>query len=108
VYLEGGLQRALNPIVFHRAAPDEPAFDGPAPMGHAEATPGAGRDAVLDPFSVYQKGEALLRGQLKALSAWHLVNIIEAYRLSDKPAVVLNRLPPSTLIDIIVSTVASR
>ena len=40
------------------------------------------RKAVLDPFSVYQKGEALLRRQLSALAGWHLVNIIRKYELS--------------------------
>jgi len=31
-----------------------------------------------DPFSVYEKGEVILRQQLSALSSWHLVNIILA------------------------------
>ena len=38
---------------------------------------------MLNPFSVYEKGEPLLRKQLGALSAWHLVNIVLAYELSD-------------------------
>lgn len=31
VYLEGALDRALNPPVRHAPAPAEPRFDGPAP-----------------------------------------------------------------------------
>ena len=61
--------------------------------------------AVLDPFSVYDKSETLLLQELGALSAWHLVNIIRAYRLSAKPDTTLNRLPASALIEMIVLSV---
>ena len=61
---------------------------------------------MLNPFQVYERGEAPLRRQLAALSAWHLVNIINVYRLSDEPQAVLNRLPAAALIDLIVSGVA--
>jgi hypothetical protein len=60
---------------------------------------------VLDPFSVYEKGEALLRRQLAALSAWHLVNIIIDYELSDEPVATLNVTPAPVLIDTIVRRV---
>ena len=64
-------------------------------------------EAVLDPFSVRQKGgDALLRRQLAALSSWHLVNIIVAYDLSNRHEAVLAALPGSALIDIIVEGVA--
>jgi hypothetical protein len=62
----------------------------------------------MDPFSVYGKGEALLRQELGAMEAWHLVNIIIAYRLSDDPVSTLNRLPASSLIEIIVGAVRER
>jgi len=102
VYLEGALRRALNPVVHHVAAPAKPIFDRPAPdMKTTVEVPAATRDAVLDPFSVYEKGEMLLRKELSALSAWHLVNIIEAYALSAEPHAVLNRLPASSLAEII-------
>jgi hypothetical protein len=78
VYLEGALERALE---LMREA------------------------AALDPFLAYDKGEASLRKELGALSTWHLVNIIVAYRLSDEPAAVLNRLPALMLIDLIVMDV---
>jgi hypothetical protein len=61
---------------------------------------------------VYEKGEALLRRQLAALSAWHLVNIIVDYELSEMPVDELNTMPAAALIDVIVggvkSTLASR
>lgn len=102
VYLEGALHRALNPLVRKPAPPPrEPAFDGPAPeLG----TPAPGTDAVLNPFSVYQKGEALLRRQLSAFSSWHLVNIVRAYGIHvDSPqGHDPNALPASVLIEAIV------
>jgi hypothetical protein len=63
---------------------------------------------VLNPFSVYRKGESLLRNQLSALSAWHLVNIIEAYGLSDRRRADLDVTPESVLVDLIVSGVQKR
>lgn len=107
VYLEGALRRALaDPMPGAAAPPPEPSiFDGPAPHGAPVMN---ASDSVLDPFSVYQKGEALLRRQLGALSAWHLVNIVTAYDLSAEPAAALNRRAARDLIDIIVSAVASQ
>jgi hypothetical protein len=99
VYLEGALQRALRPLVLRRPPqPKPPAFEEPAPEP-AVAPPAT--EAVLNPFSVYRKGEALLRRQLSALSAWHLVNIVRAYRLSTDER-DLNQLPPSALVELIV------
>jgi hypothetical protein len=105
VYLEGALDRALP-------KPPKPA---PPPMSPpAFASPGRpsvavpAEDAVtsvLNPFSVYQKGEAMLRRQLGALSAWHLVNIILDYKLSDDSRALLSRVPASKLIDTIVNGV---
>lgn len=88
----------------HVPASPQPVFDEPAPaVGKTVEAPVT--DAVLDPFSVYRKGEVVLRQQLGALEAWHLVNIIIAYRLSDDPVSALNRLPASSLIEIIVGAV---
>ena len=104
VYLEGALDRALNPLVRSAPAPlPPPAFDGPAPaMADAQAPAAA---SVLNPFSVYRKGEALLRDQLGALSSWHLVNIIHAYELSDMTADQLNEMTSVELIELIVASV---
>ena len=106
IYLEGALRRALNPPIRRAPAAAEPLFDGPAARRHGLALHvRSAADAVLDPFSVFEKGEVLLRKELGALSPWHLVNIIRAYRLSDEPIDVLNRLPGIALAEIIVEGV---
>jgi len=108
VYLEGALRRALNPLVRRSVEPDVPAFHEPAPpLSQATVGRATGQDAVLNPFAVYERGEAPLRRQLGALSAWHLVNIVQAYGLSDTPAATLNHLPAADLIEIIVAAVAA-
>lgn len=106
VYLEGALGRALNPLVkAPPAAAALPVFDGPAP-DMVQAPPVT--ESILNPFSVYRKGEALLRSQLSALSAWHLVNIIRAYALSDEDPAVLGLRPASTLAETIIAAVRLR
>ena len=69
-----------------------------APSAHA----GAASASVLDPFSVYEKGEPLLRKQLGALSAWHLVNIARDYGLTALDAATLTRMPAAELVELIV------
>ena len=103
VYLEGALRRALEGPVRVPVTPSEsPAFsDSERSVVMAAAADSSPR-AVLDPFSVFQKGETLLRRQLTALSARHLVNIIIEYELSAEPAAGLNQLPHRALMDIIV------
>jgi hypothetical protein len=104
VYLEGALRRALAKPTAVPAVPPQPAiFDGPARP--ASVPVDSGTVAVLDPFSVYEKGEALLRKQLAALATWHLVNIAVSYELSDNSAAALNALPAASLIEIIVDGV---
>lgn len=102
VYLEGSLRRALEPPVGVPSIPPQPSlFERPAPSTEPTSvvfTP----TSVLDPFSVYEKGEALLRRQLSALSAWHLVNILREYQLTDLPVETLNRMPGTELIEMIV------
>ena len=108
VYLEGALQRTLKPVIVRAPATHAaPAFDGPRSNGHRDGGPAPEADAVLNPFSVYDKGEALLRSELTALAPWHLVNIIDAYRLSDNSPAELNRLRTAELIEIIIAGVAS-
>jgi len=63
---------------------------------------------VLNPFSVYRKGEVLLRRQLMAFEAWHLVNIVTAYELSDLTTDELNTMPAPELIEIICVAVRDR
>jgi hypothetical protein len=107
VYLEGALVRALTKPANVTPLPTPPAvFSGPAPSpGIAVESAQSAQPAVLNPFSVYEKGEPLLRRQLGALSAWHLVNIVLAYELSDQDATALNRLPAPALVEIIVAGV---
>lgn len=106
VYLEGALERALKPLELPSPPPiAPPVFDEPAPR-FAPAAPM--NDGVLNPFSVYRKGEALLRSQLGALSPWHLVNIVRAYDLSELDETVLNQTPASVLIELIVTAVRSQ
>lgn len=103
VYLEGALARALRPAATPQSREEvTPAFDGPLPP----ATPQKGRgESVLNPFSVYRKGEDVLRRQLGALAAWHLVNIAEAYELSSLSRERLDGLTASALTELIVSAV---
>ena len=104
VYLDGALHRALRPAP-KLATPERremPFFDGPAPSDEPARTSGV---SVLNPFSVYRKGESVLRRQLGALSAWHLVNIIDTYALSEESLTRLNASPPEVLIEIIIDGV---
>jgi hypothetical protein len=104
VYLEGALRRALDKPLVVTTLPAQPAlFSGPAPSPVVSVE--SGTSSVLNPFSVYEKGEPLLRKQLGALSAWHLVNIVLDYKLSDQGAAALNRLPALALVEIIVAGV---
>ena len=102
VYLEGALRRALKPLI-RPVAPDVPAplFDGPAPV----STSAPAAESVLDPFSVYRKGEGLLRRQLSALAGWHLVNIIRRYELSDEDSANLSAQEPARLVELIIDSV---
>jgi len=105
VYLEGALRRALRPVARPIATPLEPPhFDEPA---QPFVVAGGATEAVLDPFSVYQKGEALLRRQLSALAGWHLVNIIRKYDLSDVDPAVLGGRAPAELVETIITGVRS-
>ena len=105
VYLQGALERARKPLVLPTPRPiAPPAHDGPAP--DIVRIPPV--DSILNPFSVYRKGEALLRKQLGALSVWHLVNIIRAHELSALGLHELNGLSGPELIDLIVTGVRSR
>jgi len=108
VYLEGALKRALSPPKAPVPPPDKPAFDGPAPHRSNGHVPEPRTPAILDPFSVYEKGESLLRKQLAALSSWHLLNIIAEYELSDADRSSLARQPQASLIELIVDGVRAR
>jgi len=84
-YLEGALQRALNPVQVaeKRVVDATPSFDEPAPLRVSrEAAP----NAVLNPFDVYAQGEDILAGQLAAMSAARLREIAVAYGFASRDA----------------------
>ena len=87
VYLEGALARAIDSEIprVRVVEPITPAFAAPAPPPRTIAVeaPPTPVTAVLDPFSVYAKGEEVLRQELSALRAWHLRNILRAYALEE-------------------------
>jgi hypothetical protein len=106
IFLEGALDRALNPLIREKRQPvPSPVHDGPAPDFIMSRPAG---ESILNPFSVYRKGEALLRNQLLAFSAWHLVNIIRAYDLSPVDPAVLGQMAPAALVETIVTAVRAR
>ena len=109
IYLKGALERTLTPPMTAVQPPVVPAvYDEPAP---SQVTPTAAtREAepVLDPFSVYAKGEDLLRRQLGALSRRHLVAIVIAYELADQSRVDLDGLTVAQLIELIADGVRWR
>jgi hypothetical protein len=108
VYLEGALNRALNPPALPSIPSlGTPVFDGPADARGKETNEPT-RESVLNPFSAYRKGESMLRSQLGALSGWHLINIIEAYGLSDQRTADLEATPETVLTEMIVSAVQKR
>jgi hypothetical protein len=106
VYLEGALERALHPLakpaLRERPNPRFQAPSEPAPDFVVDQPPA---ESILNPFSVYRKGEMLLRRQLGALSVWHLVNIVRAHGLSDRSSAALNAMQADELIDTIVEGV---
>jgi hypothetical protein len=106
VYLEGALKRTLRPFTPRPPGPAaKPVFDRPAAsIASTASTP----ESVLNPFSAYRKGEALLRQQLGALSAWHLVNIVRHYGLSELPVHQLESMDTAQLADVIVASVRAQ
>ena len=104
VFLEGCLTRTLKQPFRKVVQPTpRPHFDGPAAAFVTEELPAV--ESVLDPFSVYRKGESLLRRQLSALAGWHLVNIIRRYGLSRETPARLNAQEPSELVEMIIDAV---
>ena len=105
IYLEGALRRArAKPVAVPVAEAPPPIFEEPKP-GLSSAAVGVAPSSILNPFSLYEKGETLLRQELSAMSTWHLVNIILDYELSGEPVEALNRQSSTALINLIVSAV---
>jgi hypothetical protein len=108
IYLEGALARALASPLQAAPAPvlETPVYDGPAPM-MAAAAESPVVAPVLDPFSVYAKGESLLLQQLQALSPRHLRQIVRGYQLATDD-VDLEVLGERELIALIMAGVRTR
>jgi hypothetical protein len=108
IYLEGALARALGRTGGRTGGAARSRNRSTASAADRHAAAPARRAAVLDPFSVYEKGESVLRAELSALASWHLVNIITAYQFADEAEATLNALPAAALIDVIVAGVKSQ
>jgi hypothetical protein len=102
-YLEGALARTTTKVKVAVRDLPEPYFDAPDTAIAVDPEP-ADVTAILDPFSVGDKGEEMLRRQLGALRDWHLRNIVRAYELAD-PSLDLEALTAPELIDLIVAAV---
>lgn len=82
VFLEGALQRALNPLTVRVRVPEVAVSNAPAPRLHKAPAGPARPEAVLDPFDIGGRSLDLLRQQLGALNRPRLLNIIDAYDLN--------------------------
>ena len=109
IYLKGALERTLTPPLTVVEQPVVPSvYDEPAPTQVSTTVPAREAEPVLDPFSVYAKGEDLLRRQLAALSRRHLIAIIVAYELADQSRIDLDALTVPELIELIAEGVRWR
>ncbi|HTM03021.1 MAG TPA: hypothetical protein VL173_05935 [Vicinamibacterales bacterium] len=84
VFLEGALNRALNPLTVRVKIPEVSASDFPAPRMHAAMVSPPRPEAVLDPFEIGERSLDVLRQELRALNRPRLLNIIAAYDLNPK------------------------
>lgn len=109
IYLEGALRRALEPMqVVDRVVDVEPVYDAPAPdrpIVSVSGTRNTRARPVLNPFEVYQQGEDILRGQLAALDAPRLRDIVRGYSLTAGDTTDLLRVSEAELSDRIVAAV---
>jgi hypothetical protein len=109
VYLEGALERTLTPPPVIVEPPlTEAVYDEPAPPKQPVTVPAPETAPVLNPFSVYAKGEALLRQQLAALPPWQLRAITIAYDFADPADIDLESMTTIELIELIIGAVRTR
>lgn len=111
VYLEGALNRALQPSVAARpCAPEIPEtsiFSSPREVSRTPFNT-AGRRPILDPFAVYAQGEHILRSELGALSRDQVETIASAYGFSTPSTPARPRTGRGTdLVDAVVEGVRS-
>jgi hypothetical protein len=112
IFLEGALKRALNPVeIVERVLDTRPVYEGPASDRPIVSVSGARifrSHPVLNPFEAYKQGESILRGQLGALDAPRLRDIIRGYSLTAVDTAALVRLSPAELTDTIIAGVRRR
>jgi len=109
VYLEGALERTLTPPPVVVEPPvAEPVYDEPAPPKQPAILQAPDAAPAVNPFSVYARGESVLREQLAALAPWQLRAMIIAYEFVDPADVNLDALATPELIELIVATVRRR
>ena len=112
IYLEGALARALAPVeVVERVLNVQPVYDEPAQPRRIVSVSGTRLPRarpVLNPFQVYEQGEDILRGQLAALDAPRLRDLIRAYSLSPGDTGELMRVSEAELADRIIMGVRTR
>ncbi len=103
VYLEGALARifaARRPVETVPVSP--PRFARPA---EPRERPPVRHEAVLNPFSVYEKNPDVLAQELTALRAWHLRQIIRDYSLVDESDVRIESMSEPELGSLIMQRV---
>jgi hypothetical protein len=82
VYLEGALQRALEPPPrTPESRASVPHFNSPRPRRRRASRPTPG--PVLNPFEAYAQGEYVLLRQLRALDVGRIRDIVVAFGLLD-------------------------
>ena len=108
-YMEGALDRALNPTPALAPKAEERVFVNSEPRRPTPISVGIPRRVVLDPFLAYTEGEDLLRSQLHALSRDHLQNIVEGYGFVGAPERDWPRLASQdAMVERIIERVRSR
>jgi hypothetical protein len=104
VYLEGALARSRGDAP--RRQPERvppPAFDGPAEA--SESPRHVARDAILNPFAVYEKSPDVLARELTALRGYHLRQIIQEYNLVEDDGIRLESMTEPELGSLILQRV---
>jgi len=103
VYLEGALARifaARRPV--ETVPVSRPRYARPAKPRERQS---ARHEAVLNPFSVYEKNPDVLAQELTALRAWHLRQIIRDYSLVDESDVRIESMSEPELGSLIMQRV---
>jgi hypothetical protein len=109
VYLEGALERTVTPPPVVMEVPvTESFYDEPASRKAPLVAQVRDPAPVLNPFSIFAKGEAMLRQELAALPPWELRAMIIAHEFVDPSDVDLDPLTAPELIELIVSAVRRR